>query len=152
MGLSKRGYILALYEIGAAFNGLWILVTNSLHSQGGALAAGLSFAAVLSVSIASLAAGIFLFMGKTWGKRLSFIVQGLQVPFIVLDFFRYYFMLAFGLVVGFKLPAFLTGHFLGGSVKFSMAIGNFGVNEIAVNLVALLFLYFAKNAFKKPVS
>jgi hypothetical protein len=145
MELTKKGKVLAYWQILAGVVSIGIAVLNFLKQGLMPVGVGLMAAAVLS-----LAAGILLLQRKPAGIGLSWLTQLVQLPALYLKGLHFQVFLLLSLDIGKQASGdiFLVWHtgsgafFRAGEVPFQFA---------GVNLVALLLgLFLMMGAYKKP--
>lgn len=105
----------------------------------------------LLLFIVSIVAGIFLWMNKSCGYLLSFIVQLLQIPHIMVSYLIYIFIAGFSLAPYIASKGFGMTFYLGGRFLFyvGQVIPGF---QVGINLVALflaIWIFVAWKRFKR---
>ncbi len=145
--LKKIGKFLAVYEVLGGIVGL-VILGASVFGTGHPNRVGL---ALLVLPLLSLGAGVLLFRGKAFGRSLSFLVQLLQVPHLMLKGFYFFgFLLASLPVVRDSHGEFLLKWFVGAGAYFR--VGDIPFQMAGVNLIALaLILFVVPKAFEERV-
>ena len=128
--------VIVLYEVGAGALSLVKFVT-SLGSQSVSARGAVLVTALLVASVASIVAGVLLYRGEERGRRLSLVVQALQIPRLTLP------GLAYGLAIGVEVRLRLSGGLLGldGAVHsaLTLAFGSHGLPlYLGINLLSLV--------------
>jgi len=145
MKLSKRGYILALFQAVAGSYSVYCYLTSNQHGQGLNI---LEVSIGILIGLLLLAAGLLLFWGKVMGRNISLTLQALSVPVILTASIQYKISYLLFFALGWQPPAVMTYQSAWGQADYAFSLGNFQYEIAGINIVALVLFFFALKTFR----